>query len=267
MVRALSQEAKRRRLAALRRRIGALENDGAALRPAGEIRWGAPEEPAVFKGSLAPFLSRAGLHDIRPETYLDGPAASLFAVLWLAQTAGARPLVWVRRTGEARLDFGSPAPETLERLGFAPERLVQVVVRSGADALWACEEALNAGAAVLGEAAGASAYDLSASRRLHAAARANGAQILILAAHDDASASAALTRWRLAPAPGRAAPWKGAGGLYGLSAPRFRAVLTRVRGGAPQAFDLEWSHDAFRCAEPAPLADRAPVSEPRRAAG
>jgi len=267
MTRALSQDAKRRRLAALRRRIDALETDGAVLRPAGETRWGASSEAAAFEGPLSTYLARPGLHDMRPERYLDAPAAALFCALWLRQTAGDRPLVWVRRTGDPRLDFGSPAPETLHNLGFSPDRLVQVVARSGADALWACEEALAAGAAVFGEAAGLAAYDLSASRRLHAAARAGETQILVLCGHDDAASSAALTRWRISPALCRPAAWKGAGGLSGLTAPRFRAVLTRARGGAPQVFEIEWTYDAFRRAEPASLADRAPVSQPRRAAG
>ncbi len=267
MERALSPEAKRRRLAALRRRVGALEADGAVMRPAVETRWGGPEAAGAFDGPLARHLARPGLHDVKPAVYLDGPAASLFSALWLKQTAGARPLVWVTRSGDARFDFGHPAPAALQALGFSPEQTVHVRARTGADALWACEEAAKAGAAVLGEAAGLGAYDLSASRRLHAAARAGATQILILAAHDDAGASAALSRWRIAPSPCAPAPWKGAGGLPGLSPPRFLAVLERQRGGPPQTFELEWIHDAFRRAEPAPLADRAPRPGRVRAAG
>ncbi len=207
---------------------------------------------------LAQFRAQAGLHDLRPTDYLDAPAAYGFAVRWLAGLPADRPLVWVRARGDMRLDFGAPCPDGLAELGLDPARLICVDARVGTDGLWAMEEAVNAGAFVLGEAGAARAYDLTASRRLHRAAREAGGQILVIGAHDADGTSAALTRWRVSAVPGAAAPWRGAGGLPGLGSLRLRAVLERRRGGPPGQFEMEWEDDAIRGLEPAALADRAP---------
>lgn len=253
------------RLAALKAKIAALETDGRGFVQPGRARLeprpssgAAPDQAANDGDPLAEFRAQAGLHDLRPETYLDAPAAYAFAVRWLAGLPGGRLLVWVRAAGESRLDFGAPSPDGLQQAGIDPGRLMRVDARPGADALWAMEEALKAGALVFGEAGAARGYDLTASRRLHAAARAQGGQILVARAHDADGTSAALTRWRIAAAPGAPAPWRGAGGLQGLGSLKLTAVLERRRGGAPARFDLEWKDDALRRLEPAALADRAP---------
>ncbi|MGJ3232572.1 MAG: hypothetical protein ACFE0P_12305 [Oceanicaulis sp.] len=249
------------RLAALKAKIAALEADGGRFVQPGRPRLTAPRraDPAANDSDpLSEFRAQAGLHDLRPETYLDAPAAYAFAVRWLAGLPRDRLLVWVRAAGEARLDFGAPSPDGLNQAGIDPARLMRVDARPGADALWAMEEALKCGALVFGEAGAAKGYDLTASRRLHGAAKANGGQILVARAHDADGTSAALTRWRIAAAPGAPAPWRGAGGLWGLGSLKLTAVLERRRGGAPDRFELEWTEDALRRLEPAALADRAP---------
>ncbi|MEQ8405855.1 MAG: hypothetical protein RKE49_12215 [Oceanicaulis sp.] len=248
------------RLAALKAKIAALEAEGNTFVQPGRPRLEAPRSDPAAAGEdrLAQFRAKAGLHDLRPETYLDAPAAYAFAVRWLAGLAPDRLLVWVRAAGERRLDFGAPSPDGLKQAGVDPARLMRIDARPGADALWAMEEALKAGALVFGEAGAAKGYDLTASRRLHAAAKANGGQILVARAHDADGTSAALTRWRIAAAPGAPAPWRGAGGLSGLGSRKLIAVLERRRGGAPDRFELEWDDDALRRLEPAALADRAP---------
>ncbi|MGX6646609.1 hypothetical protein ACWCOP_01550 [Maricaulaceae bacterium MS644] len=257
------------RLAALKAKIAALEADGHGFVQPGRPRLEAPRTPASLAASpaalaandadpLAGFRAQAGLHDLRPHTYLDAPAAYAFAVRWLAGLPGDRLLVWVRASGESRLDFGAPCPDGLRQAGLDPARLMRVDARPGADALWAMEEALKAGALVFGEAGAARGYDLTASRRLHAAAKAKGGQILVARAHDADGTSAALTRWRIAASPGAPAPWRGAGGLQGLGSQKLIAVLERRRGGAPDRFELEWEDDALRRLEPAALAHRAP---------
>ncbi len=255
---------RRADLERLRSHIAALEGEGAGQVRA-RARLATPEamlkttpEAASGDHPLVAFRSQAGLHDVRPADYLDAPAAYAFAARWLAGLPGDRPWVWVRARGDVRLDFGAPCPDGLAEIGLDPSRLIRVDARAGADALWAMEEALNAGAFVLGEAGAARAYDLTASRRLHRAAQESGGQILVLRAHDADGASAALTRWRVSSAPGGAAPWRGAGGLPGLGSLRLHAVLERRRGGAPGVLDLEWKDDALRGLEPAVLADRAP---------
>ena len=248
------------RLAALKAKIAALEADGDGFVQSGRPRLETPRPASVANDAdpLGAFRAQAGLHDVRPATYLDAPAAYAFAVRWLAGLPGDRLLVWVRAAGEVRLDFGAPSPDGLKQAGIDPGRLMRVDARPGADALWAMEEALKAGALVFGEAGAARGYDLTASRRLHAAAKAKGGQILVARAHDTDGTSAALTRWRIAAAPGAPAPWRGAGGLWGLGSQKLIAVLERRRGGAPDRFELEWEDDALRRLEPAALAHRAP---------
>ncbi|PWE18093.1 hypothetical protein DDZ18_00310 [Marinicauda salina] len=208
----------------------------------------------------------AGLHDLRPARYLDAPSAYAFAASWLAALPDDRAIVWVRAAGDPRLDFGAPCPDGLKRRGVDPARLLQVRARPGAEALWAMETALSAGALVLGEAGRDPAYDLTASRRLHRAARAAGVAALVVRAHDADGPSAALTRWTIRPELAPAAAWTGAGGLSGLGPIRVRAELERARGGPPRSFELEWSEDALRRSQPAPLADRS-ADRPRRRAG
>lgn len=248
------------RLAALKAKIAALEAEGDGFVQSGRPRLETPRPASVANDAdpLGAFRAQAGLHDVRPATYLDAPAAYAFAVRWLAGLPGDRLLVWVRAAGEVRLDFGAPSPDGLKQAGIDPGRLMRVDARPGADALWAMEEALKAGALVFGEAGAARGYDLTASRRLHAAAKAKGGQILVARAHDADGTSAALTRWRVAAAPGAPAPWRGAGGLWGLGSQKLIAVLERRRGGAPDRFELEWEDDALRRLEPAALAHRAP---------
>lgn len=264
-------------LQALRKKIGALEADGKRFEPPARLR---PREAGsrqnapfwrVTSGGgngdpVARFRLRPGLHEVRPEAYLDAPLAFAFAALWLAGLEADRPLVWIRRAGDPKLDFGAPCPDGLAARGIDPARLVAVAPKKPADALWAMEESLKAGALVLGEAGGMAACDLTATKRLHQAALCKAGTILLLRAHDAAGTSAALTRWRVAPLASAPASHKGAGGLAGPGSLQLRAVLERQRGGAPEKFELEWMHDPFRRAQPAPLADR-PAPRERRKAG
>ncbi|MCH8489656.1 MAG: hypothetical protein LAT81_06955, partial [Oceanicaulis sp.] len=219
------------RLAALRARIAALEAAGGrsvAARARLSPRAAAPSGAA---DALAAFRGRAGLHDIRPESYFDAPAAYAFAVRWLAGLPDDRLVVWVRGAGDPRLDFGAPCPDGLAACGLDPARLLLVRARAGADALWAMEEALNAGALVFGEAGAQRAYDLTASRRLQARAAASGSCVLALASHDANATSAGLTRWRIAAAPGPAPPGGGGGGGGGRGAKGGGGGGGRPRGG------------------------------------
>lgn len=255
-----TRPARKARLADLRAQISALETDQAgALRPARprlEVASPVPG-PAHDQGDdLAVFRAQAGLHDVRPASYLDAPAAYGFALHWMARLPEDRIRVWVRAHGDARLDFGAPCPDGLARVGLDPTQFIKVEARPGAQALWAMEEALKAGALVFGEAGSASGYDLTSSRRLHRAARESGGQILVLRSHDAHQSSAALTRWALSPIASQRAPWRGAGGLPGLGPVRVKAVLERRRGGAPDVFELEWDDDALRRFELAALAHR-----------
>ena len=220
-----------------------------------------------------------GLHEVCPASYLDTPAALAFQIGMLGhglaeqgapaehgerpEQAPLRPVIWVRCAGHRAHDFGRPYPLALARWGLAPERVLLVEARDASDVLWAMEEGLNAGALVIGEIGGSARYDLTASRRLHRSAQARSAQVLVLRGHQDIQPSAALTRWRLSALPSPDRPWRGATGLPGLGAPRFRAVLERVRGGPPKSFEIEWKNAAFHVLEPAEMARRAAQPAPQ----
>ncbi|MCS5616945.1 MAG: hypothetical protein NZ658_03000, partial [Pirellulales bacterium] len=111
-------------------------------------------------------------------------------------------------------------------------------------------------ALVMGESGRSPRYDLTASKRLLMTARAREAVILVLRPHEGRTASAALSRWRIAASPSPARAWRGANGLPGLGAPRFDAALERVRGGPPRNLRIEWKNETLHVLEPAPLADR-----------
>jgi protein ImuA len=241
----------RPQLEELRRQIRAIETPVGGPAPAGQ--------DALALG--------AGLHEVCPASYLDTPAALAFQIGMLTQRSlasdTARPVLWVRTENGRAQDFGRPYPLALARWGLAPERVLLVEARDAGDVLWAMEEGLNAGALVLGEIGISARYDLVASRRLHRAAQAKAARVLVLRSHQEAQPSAALTRWRICAMPSPERPWRGATGLPGLGAPRFCAVLERARGGPPKTFQIEWKNAAFHVLEPAPMARRAAQPAPQ----
>lgn len=223
----------------------------------------APALLPVLAGQDALALT-PGLHEVCPASYLDTPAALAFQIGMLggglSEQDKLRPVIWVRSAGDRVQDFGRPYPLALARWGLAPERVLLVEARDAGDVLWAMEEGLNAGALVIGEIGASLRYDLTASRRLHRSAQAAKAHVLVLRGHQQVQPSAALTRWRLSALPSPDRPWRGATGLPGLGAPRFCAVLERVRGGPPKSFEIEWKNAAFHVLEPAPMARRATQS-------
>ncbi|TRO96201.1 hypothetical protein FKB34_05730 [Glycocaulis profundi] len=243
-------------LDALRDRIAALE--GAGRTPSAVRKpHGALPAPAILPG----------VHEVAPRQALDTGAATVFLLgLALSGDRDGR-LVWVRARG-AGSDFGRPCPEGMALLGLDPDQVLLAETREANDRLWAAEEAVRAGADVLLETAGIGAYGLVASRRLLLAAQSQGRRVLALRPRDAHAPTAAVCRWRISAVPGVPAPWRGAGGLKGLAAPRLRAELVRARGAAPALLELEWRNGAFRVAEPALLAHSEARSEgPARIAG
>lgn len=245
-------------LADLRARIRALELGGV---PAGAAALGIAAIDDVLPGGG---LARGALHEIEAageggrEAALG--AASGFAAVLLARFAAGRglggasgpgagrgPVLWCQR----RIDLYAPG---LAAFGLDPARLIVVRAPAPRQALWVLEEALRGRrlAAVLGEVDG---IDLAASRRLQLAARA-GTPCLLLRRGPAPGISAAVTRWRVGPAPGDAAQ-PGHALPHDLGASRWRVELVRCRGGAARAWLIEWCHETHRFTMAAPLADRA----------
>ncbi|MBP2232176.1 protein ImuA [Azospirillum agricola] len=212
-------------LAALRlrvRRIEGIGGDGVRVMPFGV----AAIDAALPEGGLP----LGCLHALAGE---ESGAGTAFAAALLARLATARaPALWIVRGRDLHA-------AGLAAYGLTPDRLIAVRAVERRDALWAMEEALRCSAlsVVLGEVG---ALDLTESRRLQLAAESSGVTGVLLdgasrKARQGEAASAAVTRWRLAPAPSRP------GDEPGVGAPRWRVALERCRGGRPGAWILEWT--------------------------
>ena len=158
-------------------------------------------------------LARGALHEVCAASPGSGVA---FAAILLANCGGQ--VLWIATEQESNLVW----PPGLVPFGLAPENLILARAARWPEALWAMEEALRCpalGAAVLMADSG-QGLDLTATRRLHLAAEAGGVFGLLLRPDGTAGASAARTRWHIAP-------------LSADAAPRWRLTLLRQRGGAP----------------------------------
>ena len=158
-------------------------------------------------------LARGALHEVCAASPGSGVA---FAAILLARCGGQ--VLWISTEQESNLVW----PPGLIPFGLAPESLILARAAHWPEALWAMEEALRCpalGGAVLMAGAG-QGLDLTATRRLHLAAEAGGVFGLLLRPDGAAGASAARTRWHIAP-------------LSSDAAPRWRLTLLRQRGGAP----------------------------------
>jgi len=245
------------RLAALRRRLAALEAAHASLAPARDSDTG----PLLCcGGALAPGV----LHEVAAAAEPGMAAASGFVLALAAWTAGARATLWIaedRTLAESGALYGAG----LEAFGLKPEQLIRVAVAHEREALWAMEEALRCRGvgAVIGEMRGTDrGIGLTASRRLALAAGRDGATAFLLRASPSDAPLAAATRWIIGAAP--SAP-----NAHGPGPPRLAVRLTRNRRGSQGSWVLEWNSVEQRFDLAA--TDRQPVAEtdgsrPHRAA-
>lgn len=191
-------------------------------------------------------LPRAGLHDVSPRAYGDQPAAMGFALALalrrLADPQERRPLLWCRLSAHER-EHGRLYGHGLERLGLPRHRFVTISLKKPASLLWTMEEALKSGAvaAVLADAEAAHA-DLTVTRRLSLAAAAGKCAAILTFAKPDATATASHTRWTAAAVPSASPSHDPAA----PGPPCWSVELTRVRGGRPGAWILEWHHAQSR---------------------
>ncbi|MGI9127797.1 MAG: ImuA family protein [Roseomonas sp.] len=174
---------------------------------------GAPIPVFADNSLIDAALARGALHEVCAVSPGSGVA---FAAILLARCGGQ--VLWIATEQESNLVW----PPGLVPFGLAPDKLILARAARFPEALWAMEEALRCpalGAAVLMAGSG-QGLDLTATRRLHLAAEAGGVFGLLLRPEGAAGASAARTRWHIAP-------------LASADAPRWRLSLLRQRGGAP----------------------------------
>jgi protein ImuA len=178
--------------------------------------------------------------------------AALLAIRTLAQRPGSRALLV--QCADAAREGGAPYGPGLLALGLDPDRIGLAQVRTAADALRVVDEALRSGAvaAVVADLDHAPQLDLSVTRRFNLSAAPAGA-LAVMVTRNLSATSAALTRWRVAPAVSR-------GRRRRLGAPAFQLSLTRNRMGPVGDWTLEWDLDDRLFRSVPPLS--APVARP-----
>jgi len=177
------------------------------------------------------------LHELGPADPGAEPAAIGFALSLAAAWASAPGVIWAGEEGVFAED-GAPYPPGLAQFGLDPRKLIVVRAAKREECLWATEQALSARGAVVICALGARGkpLDLKATRRLLLFAERNGSKCLLV--RPLADASAAWTRWRVAPAASDAEERE-------LGPPAYAIELLRNRAGPSGArFTIEWNAHA-----------------------
>ncbi len=195
-------------------------------------------------------LSAAGVHEIAAANPADMAAASGFAAALMTRRLShlpdedTRPVLWCRHGASVR-EYGRLYGHGLAAFGLNNDRLLTVTLNRPRAILWTLEEALKSTAlsGVIADMT-ADALDLTASRRLMLAARRAGVALLLVFERPLTGASAAITRWRVAPhASGPPAFDTAAPGL-----PAWTLTLERSRAGRPGQWTVEWHHATHRFA-------------------
>ena len=192
------------------------------------LPFGLPDLDAVLPGGGLP---RAALHEVvgsgRDVEF--GAAPALFVAGILARHPG--PVLWVLQ----QRDLFAPG---LAAAGLHADRVIYAEAGRAA-LLLVMEEGLQQ-PGLAGVVAEVSVpVSLTASRRLHLAAQAGGALAFLLRRHHPGEgAIAAVTRWRIGPAPSPP-PLANAPRTPGLGRQLWRLELTRCRGGRTGSWMVE----------------------------
>ena len=200
-----------------------------ALQPRGQhgvLAFGDTRVDSCFPAGGLPLgaLHEIAAGGVEAET---GAVGAAFIACLLARLPG--PLVWIA----PQADLYAPG---LPTCGLDPARLMLVQTRGNDETLAAMETVLREGAAA-GVVAEAEKLGRIPSRRLQLACLKHGSTGFVLRrwpygrkhASED---TAAVTRWRIAPAPSAAAHRE-------PGAPRWRVELDHVRGGFAGAWIME----------------------------
>ncbi|QDA36959.1 damage-inducible protein (plasmid) [Paracoccus liaowanqingii] len=231
-------------VAALRARIAHLE--GAEMHAREVLPFGVDRlDRRMPQGGLA----RGCLHEVAGGGggAVDGAAAACFAAGIAARLPG--PVLWC----VTQADLFAPG---LEQAGLSPDRVIYVEAGNDTAVLACMEEGLRHGGlgAVVADVARLS---MTASRRLHLAAKASGTTGIALRrwrrqadASDFGQPTAAMTRWRVSVLPSAPLP------VPGVGRPRWLIELIRARAGESFDLELEGCDGTGHLGLPADVADR-----------
>lgn len=231
-------------ISALRAQITAMEGDGRRSR--GALPFGIPGLDRCLPGGG---LALGCLHEVAGggNGAVDGAAASCFAAGIAARLPG--PVLWC----VTQADLFAPG---LEQAGLGPDRVIYVEAGDDVSVLACMEKGLRHGGlgAVVAEVARLS---MTASRRLHLAAKGSGTTGIVLRrwhrpedARDFGQPTAAMTRWRISVLPSAPLP------VPGLGRARWLVELIRARAGESLDIELEACDGTGHLGLPAALADR-----------
>ena len=212
-------------LVALRHRIAAIEGDHGP--PLAALPFGIADVDSRLPGGG---LALGALHEIAGggNGAVDGAAAALFSAGVAARTKGK--ILWCI----TRPDLFAPA---IAQAGLASDRVIYLEAGDDKTVLACMEEGLRHGslAAVVADVARLS---MTASRRLHLAAKTSGTTGIALRrwrrqadVSDFGQPTAAMTRWRVSVLPSSPLPVPGVG--------RARWLVELLRARAGESFDLE----------------------------
>jgi len=229
MLKLPEEEKKLSDISQLRQQLRSLERAGGQVRAA--YSFGLPRLDLALGGGLA----TGCLHEVIGAAG-DGAATGFVAALAAGLVNREGAVLWCL----PRPDLYGPG---LAAAGLDVSRLILAAAERAADCLWAMEEGARSGAlaAVVGEV---DKLSLTAARRLQLASETGGVTSFLLrtGVPADGAAAIAVTRWRIAAAPGGA-------GINGQPWPEvscWQAELLRCRGGRPGTWFLSWHEGAWR---------------------
>ena len=244
-----------RNLALLRARIAQLEGDGRRVQ--GVLPFGLDAlDRRLPQGGLA----FGALHEVAGggNGTIDGAAAACFAAGIAARLPGQ--VLWC----VTQADLFAPG---LEQAGLPPDRVIHLEAGDDRTVLASMEEGLRHGglAAVVGDVGHLS---MTASRRLHLAAKGTGTMGIVLRrwrrqadSGDFGLPTAAMTRWRISVLPSAPLP------VPGVGRARWLIELIRARAGECLDIELEACDGSGRLDLPADVADRPAAAAGGRAFG
>jgi protein ImuA len=210
-----------------------------------------PRNQTLAEDELAAFLEAGlpsgSLHELRCAHSRDAGALAGFALAMLnrMRNRAEKPVLWISAPFADTTNM-SLFPQGLASLGIAPDRLVMVTPLSVKHALWAADEAAKCtdlAAVILHVEGHPGALDMTATRRLNLRASESGTTVLILRQSSEEEASAAISRWYIAPHQSfQLAVHDARQPDEGIGHTAFSVHLERNRQGATGAASVSWDH-------------------------